>query len=272
MTVLEKILNNRKLLLEKEKQLLPENKLRQSIDAVIESGYAPVDFLQAYNFDMPFLIAEIKKSSPSKGIICEDFNPEYIAGAYKASIHVKAISVLTEPDFFSGSYGYIKTAKEAAGKPVLMKDFIVDEYQIYRGYAEGASAVLLIAAVLSDPGIKKLAGLAFKLGMRVLFETHTADEYKRALDSGFDLIGINNRDLKTFVTDIHTTVKIIDAEGKPENKIVISESGINSKDDIRSLREGGSDGFLIGEQFMKQKDIERAIADLFGESHVQASG
>jgi indole-3-glycerol phosphate synthase len=265
-TVLEKIVNNRRLLLEKEKQNLPLSEMRRRVDDKITSGYTPVNFLHTRKPRNPFLIAEIKKASPSKGIIRADFNLDDIAKAYKSSAHVNAISVLTEPDFFSGSYDYLKKTKDIANKPVLMKDFIIDEYQLYRGFLEGASAALLIASVLSNSEIETLAQLAHSLNMKILFEAHTTAEYKRALDFNLNLIGINNRDLTTFVTDIHTTVKIIDAEGKAKDKIIISESGINSMDDIRVLRENGADGFLIGERFMKQNDIERAIDDLFGAS------
>jgi indole-3-glycerol phosphate synthase len=270
-TILEKIVNNRKQLLGKEKQLLPLKELRQKVDFKIGSGYKPADFLSAREYNKSFLIAEIKKASPSRGIIREEFNLDYITGAYKSSAHVNAISVLTEPDFFSGSYNYINKTKTVANKPVLMKDFIIDEYQIYRGFFEGASAVLLIADVLNDREIEMLSRLAFNLNLKILFEIHNNSEYKRALNLNFDLIGINNRDLKTFITDINTTIKIIEALGKPERKIIISESGINSKDDIRVLRAGGADGFLIGERFMKQKDIEAAIADLFGERNEASS-
>jgi indole-3-glycerol phosphate synthase len=266
-TILEKIVNNRRLLLEKEKQLLPLKELRQKVDSKMESGYKPADFFSAREFKKPFLTAEIKKASPSRGIIREEFNLDYIAGAYKSSGHVNAISVLTEPDFFSGSYDYIKMTTVIANKPVLMKDFIIDEYQIYRGFFEGASAVLLIADVLNDSEIKILSRLALELNLKILFETHNASEYKRALNLNFDLIGINNRDLKTFITDINTTIRIIDALGKSEGKIIISESGINSKEDIRVLSAGGADGFLIGERFMRQRDIASAIDDLFGDSN-----
>ncbi len=266
-TVLEKIVNNRKLLVEKEKQYFPLNELRRKVDFMIESGYRPAYFTYSCRVIKPFLIAEIKKASPSKGTIREDFDIDSIAGAYKASRYVNAISVLTEPDFFSGSYDNIRKTKAVTGKPVLMKDFIFDEYQVYRGFLEGASAVLLIADILKDSEIETLSRLAGNLYLKILFETHTEAEYRRAFNFDFDLIGINNRDLKTFFTDISTTVRIIEKAGKPGDKLIISESGINSKDDIRVLSSGGADGFLIGERFMRRKDIGSAIADLFGESN-----
>ena len=272
MQILEKIVNNRRLLLEKEKQNISLTEIRENVDIIIERGYVPVDFLLGRNPGKPFLVAEIKKASPSKGLIRKDFDVCDIAGVYRDSQYVNAISVLTEPEFFLGSYDYLRDTVETANKPVLMKDFIVDEYQLYRGFLEGASAALLIAAVLTDAEISRLARIAGELNMTVLFEIHTAEEYRRAMDFNFPLIGINNRDLNSFITDVYTTVRIIDSEGKPEGKVVISESGINSRDDIRELGAGGADGFLIGERFMRENDIEAAIADLFGDRNEQAAG
>ena len=134
MTVIEQIVNNRKRVLEKEKESLSLKEIRQKAEDLLESHYRPPDFLNTHNSEKPFLIAEIKKSSPSKGIIREDFNLDDIAKAYKSSVHVNAISVLTEPDYFSGSYEYIKKVQDTANKPVLMKDFIFDEYQVFKGF------------------------------------------------------------------------------------------------------------------------------------------
>lgn len=263
--ILDDIVANRKKLLEKEKEVLNAEVLRKEAERKSDSGYRPADFLHSYSSDLPFLIAEIKKSSPSKGVIRENFDAGLIAEVYGRSEAVNAISVLTEPDYFSGRYEYIKTAKEAAGKPVLMKDFVVDEYQILRAFLEGASAVLLIAAVLDDTDIKNLAGLASGLGIKVLFEVHTAAEYKRALDLGFKVIGINNRDLKTFSVDINNTLKILVSGAKPDNGVVISESGIRTAEDVQRLFNNGVDGFLIGESFMSQENIQDAIYGLFGD-------
>jgi indole-3-glycerol phosphate synthase len=262
-TFLEEIINNRRVLLDEEKKLSSmEETAKKAID-LFESGYRPVDFLNTYNSETPFLIAEIKKSSPSKGLIRKEFILEEIINSYKSSGHVNAISVLTEPEYFSGSYDYLSSASKTAGKPVLMKDFIFEEYQIFKGFLSGASAILLIAAILNDDQLKSLSGLAHKLNMRVLFEVHTANEYRRALKYNFGLIGINNRDLKTFKTDINTTISILEKEGRPDSGIIISESGIDSKEKIHLLRNIGTDGFLVGEQFMKHSNINSAITDLF---------
>jgi indole-3-glycerol phosphate synthase len=271
-TLLEEIINNRRKLLGKEKQSEPLKKIMQKAEELFNSGYRPVDFLITHNRKKPFLIAEIKKSSPSKGIIRKEFNLDEIINAYKSSSYVNAISVLTEPQYFSGNYDFLKRTSINAGRPALMKDFILDEYQVFRGFLERASAVLLIAAVLTDDEIENLAALAHKLKMKVLLETHTAAEYRRALNFNFNIIGINNRDLKTFVTDIRTTIKILESGDKPKEKIIISESGINSKEDVSLLWDNGVDGFLIGERFMKQKNIEAAIAGLFGVIHEKTSG
>jgi indole-3-glycerol phosphate synthase len=269
-TILEEIINSRNTRLEREKESEPLADIAEKAGDLFNSGYRPVDFLHTFSNKKPFLIAEIKKSSPSKGLIRKDFDLDEIIASYKFSGHVNAISVLTEPDYFSGSYDYLKQTVKLSGKPVLMKDFIFDEYQIFKGFIAGASAILLIAAVLNDEKSTQLADLAHRLGMKVLFEIHTSAEYKRALNIDFKIIGINNRDLKTFATDIRSTIKILESGGKPANKVIISESGINSKEDISLLRNGGADGFLIGESFMKQKNIPTAIEDIFGESNGQA--
>ena len=265
MTVLEKIVNNRLQLLEIEKQTYSIKDVRLEVEKCMESGYRPTAFYNKPEKDDIFLIAEIKKSSPSKGVIRKDFDVAHIANAYKKSAFVNGISVLTEPHFFMGSYEYIDRAKSVAEKPILMKDFIVDSYQIYRGYLAGASAALLIASILEDAQIEKFLKIAKELNMDILFEVHSSAEYKRALNFDIDLIGINNRDLKTFITDIKNTIKIIEKVGKFKDKAIISESGINAKEDIRLLAASGADGFLIGEKFMKSGNIEKSIASLFGD-------
>jgi indole-3-glycerol phosphate synthase len=224
----------------------------------------PPEFLRAGKENAPFLIAEIKKASPSKGLIRENFNVAEIAEAYQKSASVDAISILTEPDFFYGSYENIRLAAAMTDKPILMKDFIIDPYQIYKGFILGASAVLVIASVTDDLLYKKFKKITDKLNMGILFEVHTIQEYKRALRLGADKIGINNRNLKTFVTDINNTIMILEKAGKPGGTAVISESGINTRDDITRLMNCGVDGFLIGERFMKEQDICLAIRDLFG--------
>lgn len=265
MTILKTIIKNRKKLIEAEKLEFPLKDAKSAAEERIHAGYTPPAFFRAWKSGTPFLIAEIKKASPSKGVIRKDFDAVEIADAYNRSAGVSAISILTEPDFFQGSYGNITLARTVTDKPVLMKDFIIDPYQIYRGFILGASAFLVISSVTDNLQFKKFKKTAEKLSMDILFEVHTAQEYKRALRLGADKIGINNRDLKTFITDINNTIMIIEKAGKPAGTAVISESGINTKDDIIRLINCGADGFLIGERFMKERDISRAIGDLFGE-------
>ncbi|MDY6969283.1 MAG: indole-3-glycerol phosphate synthase TrpC, partial [Spirochaetota bacterium] len=258
MTVLNKIVKNRLKRIHEEKKNLSMAELKDNATVLLESGYRPKDFLDRYNNKKLFLIAEIKKSSPSKGLIRENFDIIDIINSYNNSHTVDAISILTEPDYFSGNYEYIKSAKEISEKAVLMKDFIIDPYQIYKGFLLGASAVLLIASILDDSQIEEYLNVASELGIKVIFETHTVQEYKRAANFDIEIIGINNRDLKTFVTDINNSIRIIEAVGKNEDMIIISESGIDSQEDIKLLSNSGIDGFLIGERFMKFRDIEGA--------------
>lgn len=271
MAVLEKIVQNRIKLIEKEKKIYPLKNMIQDIERLLESGYRPTAFYNSIRESSPFLIAEIKKASPSKGLIREDFNPVKIAEVYDSSFSVKAISILTEPDYFQGRYEYIDHVKNITKKPLLMKDFIIDPYQIYRGFLNGASAVLLIASVLDDTQIESLLKVTNDLNMDVLFEVHSVPEYRRASDFGINIIGINNRDLKTFVTDIYTTVRVLEEAGKSKDEKIISESGIKSKEDVKLLLEHNVDGFLIGETFMKSSNIGESICKLFGEAYENTS-
>ncbi len=264
MTILTRIIKNRKRLIEAEKAALPLEELKRAAEDLLLSRNAPPAFLRPGKPGKPFLIAEIKKSSPSKGLIRNDFNVREIAAVYHRSEAVTAMSILTEPDFFLGGYDNITLARSISGKPVLMKDFIIDPYQIYRGFTLGASAILVIASVVDDSLFKKFRKITEKLKMDILFEVHTIQEYKRAIRIGADIIGINNRNLKNFNTNINNTITIIQKAGKPDSAAVISESGINTRDDIKRLTDSGVDGFLIGERFMKERDIGRAIEDLFG--------
>lgn len=264
MSILDEIVANRKRLIDEEEQTLPLSGLIKRAEDMLESGYVPTPFINSTDFKLPFLIAEIKKRSPSKGLIREDFDVASIAGAYNDSAPVNGISILTEPDYFGGSYENCEIARTITSKPILMKDFIIDEYQIYKAFVIGASAVLFIASVLDNVKSLGLSMVAEKLGLAVLFETHDNSEYSRALEGGYTIIGINNRDLKTFNTDIRNSIDIVEQNGKPKNGIVISESGIHSREDIKQLLEGGVDGFLIGERFMKSPDIAASIEGLFG--------
>ena len=269
--ILNTIVASRKDRIHAERKSVPFSDIKEKAEKKIKDGYTPVDFLAWYSEKEPFLIAEIKKASPSKGLLRKDFNVDSISRAYHGSPFVRAISVLTEPDFFSGTYENISAAVSVPGDaggrrlPVLMKDFIIDQYQVYRGFLEGASAVLLIASLLSDADIAVLRSAADVLRMHVLFEVHSSDEYRRANELGFRLIGINNRDLDTFQVDVRATARILESCGKKEGTVVISESGIHSTEDLRFLLGAGADGFLIGEYFMKSANIADAIRSLCGD-------
>jgi len=196
------------------------------------------------------IIAEVKKASPSKGIICEQFYPVDIARQYQDS-GAAALSVLTEEKYFLGSLDYLQQIKEATAIPVLRKDFIFDPYQVYEARARGADAILLIAAMLEYRQLQDLMALSGRLSLCCLLEVHNERELETALSLEADVIGINNRDLNTFKTDISTTLRLI--RMMPQGKTVISESGLAQREDIMTLRDAGVDAFLIGETFMKEK-------------------
>lgn len=208
----------------------------------------------------PFLIAEVKKASPSKGVIREDFDPIKIAIAYEKA-GAGAISVLTDEKYFKGHKDYIKQVKEAVDLPVLRKDFIVDEKQIEETKALGADIILLIARILNEEKLKRFYSLSKEAGLDVLLEIHNKEEFYLAKKLGFKIIGINNRDLKSFETSIQKTLEIIENE-EIKDLFIISESGIESSSDIKFLFSNGVKGFLVGESLMKKSDIETATREL----------
>ena len=212
------------------------------------------------------MIAEIKKASPSKGVIREDFKPEEIAPCYEG-LGAACISVLTDKRFFQGSFEILQTVRKSSELPLLCKDFIISAYQIYKARVFGADAILLIAAILSDDDLIYLKKIADNLRMSVLVEVHNGNEIERILRlKSFNLIGINNRDLKTFQTDLKTSIDLMNIYSdifSKHNIIPISESGINSAEDLESLRSIGVKGVLIGERFMKDSDIEKSFKKLF---------
>lgn len=205
------------------------------------------------------VIAEVKKASPSQGVIREDFDPIEIAKTYETH-GASAISVLTEENFFHGSFNYLKRIREVATVPLLCKDFIFDEYQIYQARVFGADAFLLISVVLDNNELNNLLKIGKELEMEAVVEVHNLEELGRVLHTEAEIIGINNRDLKTFKTDIMTTTRL--AKEIPEDRIVVSESGIRSREDILRLRETGVNAFLIGESLMRERDIGRKLAEL----------
>ena len=205
------------------------------------------------------LIAEIKKASPSKGVIRTDFDPVKIASVYE-ECPVSAVSVLTEEDFFQGRLSFLRAVKDVTSRPVLRKDFIVDEYQIYESGVNGADAILLIAAILDKGQAGEYLRLAGELGLHVLFEVHNEGDLEKALAAGAGVIGINNRDLETLRIDLSTTLRL--KKDIPGGKIIVSESGIGGRDDVLKLAGAGVDAMLIGTSLMEAEDIGRKVGTL----------
>ena len=256
--ILDKIVDDVKIDLAAKKKLVPlaEMKKRASVQT------PPLDFAAGLRGDKVRLIAEVKKASPSKGIICPDFNPVNIAKIYAAN-GAAAISVLTEPKYFQGSPDYLRDIKNAlAAKPLplLRKDFISDPYQVYEARAYGADCLLLIVAMLSPAQLSELLQLSQQLGMMNLVEVHNTVELEIALNSGAAVIGINNRDLNTFKVDLKTTSILCPLI--PADRLVVSESGIKTRKDIQQLQEWGVNAALIGEALMTSHDIAAKMKEL----------
>ena len=207
------------------------------------------------------VIAEIKKASPSQGVIREDFDPAAIAASYQKG-GAACLSVLTDVDFFQGEDSFLEAARKACDLPVLRKDFIVDPYQVVESRAIGADCVLLIAAVLDDDQMEELDEVASEFGMDVLIEVHNRDELERTLPLGNALVGINNRDLHSFDTRLETTWDLL--EHVPEDRLVVTESGIHTPEDVAAMRERGVEAFLVGETLMRAEDPGARLVELFG--------
>lgn len=210
----------------------------------------------------PAVIAEVKKASPSKGIIRENFDPAEIAESY-ARGGATCLSVLTDERFFQGHDDYLGQARVRSGLPVLRKDFIIDPYQVYESRLIGADAILLIAAALSDEELMDLSTLATGLNLDILLEVHDREELDRALKLPLSLIGINNRNLRTFETSLDTTLNLLQAI--PDDRLVVTESGIHSPEDVMLMRQNNVHTFLVGEAFMRADDPGARLAELFFE-------
>jgi indole-3-glycerol phosphate synthase len=208
----------------------------------------------------PAVIAEIKKASPSKGVMRENFQPAEIARSYEKG-GASCLSVLTDIDFFQGSDEYLQQARNACSLPVLRKDFMIDPYQVYEARAIGADCILLIVAALNDSQMQELNDLAQQLGMDVLVEVHDAAELQRALALSTTLIGINNRDLRSFTTSLDTTLNLLATI--PDDRIVVTESGIHTPQDVKLMRDNGVNTFLVGEAFMVAEDPGEKLHELF---------
>lgn len=206
------------------------------------------------------VIAEVKKASPSQGVIRADFNPAAIAESYE-KYGASCLSVLTDSEFFQGSAEYFAQAREAATLPMLRKDFMLDDYQIYESRAMGADCILLIAAALEDGLMQDLAGRAQELKMDVLIEVHDAQELDRGLSLNMPMIGINNRNLRNFETSLSSTIDLLDSI--PDSVLVVTESGIHTEDDVGLMREHNVNSFLVGEAFMRAEEPGKRLEELF---------
>lgn len=237
-----------------------KNKKFRSIDEyreLIKKMPKPISFYEAMKKPGLSIIGEIKKASPSKGIIKEHFNPNAIAKVYEKA--VDAISILTEENYFLGKLSYINEISQNCTLPILRKDFITDEKEIYEGRVSGASAILLIVGILNDIELKHFIQITNELDMDPLVEVHNEKEVKRAIAAGADIIGINNRNLNDFSVDLDNTIKL--RKIIPDNKLVISESGINKIEHIKQLKESKIDGVLVGESFMRSENIKEKAED-----------
>jgi len=256
--ILDQIVADNSLELEARKRSLPLAELQRMALA----QPTPLDFASVLRGDRIQFIAEVKKASPSKGIIRADFNPVEIAQTY-ASNGASAISVLTESRHFQGSLNYLKNIRDALGDeqlPLLRKDFLSDPYQVYESRAYGADSLLLIVAILTPEKLEELLELSHKLNMSCLVEVHNEAELKIALRSQATIIGINNRDLNTFIVDITTTERLRPLI--PADRIVVSESGIKEHSDMEKLRQWGVNAVLIGESLMSAPDIATKMKEL----------
>jgi indole-3-glycerol phosphate synthase len=244
-------------------------KKRKSLEAVRDDAFTRVltrDFEGALRAKIAAgqaaVIAEIKKASPSKGVIREDFEPADIAQSY-AENGAACLSVLTDRQFFQGSGDYLKQARASCDLPVLRKDFMVDPYQVYESRALGADCILLIAACLDDAQMVELENIARSLDMAVLVEVHDRDELQRALKLKTPLLGINNRNLRTFEVSLDTTLGML--ADVPKDRLLVTESGIVGSDDVKKMRAAGVHAFLVGEAFMRAKEPGEALAALFSD-------
>jgi indole-3-glycerol phosphate synthase len=253
--VLEKIVATRRARIAEAKARAPLAELETAAAARADFR----DFAAAISGSTLRVIAELKKASPSRGLLRADYGPAEIARGYEAA-EASALSVLTEEDYFGGTLEDLRRAREAVRLPVLRKDFIVDEYQVFESAAAGADALLLIVAALSDTQLKRLLALSARLGLAALVEVHDEAELDRAIAAGAKIIGVNNRDLKTLDVDLATSFRL--RPRIPAGCLAVSESGIQSPADLRRLSEARFDAALIGERFLSAADPGRELAEM----------
>ena len=257
-TILDEIVAAKRREIQQAKARVPEAALRERL-----ADAPPVcDFLGALAKSGPIrLIAEVKKASPSKGLIREDFHPVQIAQTYEKH-GAACVSVLTDGPYFQGSLDYLSRIRASVRLPLLRKDFIVDQYQVLQARAAGADAVLLIAECLTDGALKELHDTIIELGMTPLVELYESDNLPRVLDVGARLVGINNRDLRTFQVDLKHTLRL--RRQIPDDRVVVGESGIRTRQDVERLESAGVNAILVGESLMGREDIGSAVDELLG--------
>jgi indole-3-glycerol phosphate synthase len=257
-TILDRIVEARRASVAHRKRVLPDVALK----IAAEKAPAARNFVEALTRDGFNVIAELKKASPSKGMLRVDYAPSALAPQLEAG-GAAALSVLTEEEFFLGSLADLKEAKKAVQIPILRKDFIFDPWQVWEARAAGADTFLLIVAVLSDANLRELIELGRSLGMEPLIEAHSREEAQRAVSVGARIIGVNNRDLRTFDVRLETSLELV--ELIPEECVAVSESGLHNREDLTRLRKAGFDAFLIGEHFMKSADPGLPLRELIGQ-------
>ena len=259
--ILEEIVAHKRIEVAAQKEQMPPRKLYAEVERMMAEGVEKRSMSQALTKDDYGIIAEFKRKSPSKGWIKEDGKPEEIPLSYEQN-GAAALSILTDEKYFGGSLDFVRKARPLVNLPILRKDFIVDEYQIFQARHVGADAVLLIAADLSKQEVRSLTALAHDLQLEVLLELHSEHELDYA-DIDVDALGVNNRNLGTFVTNVENSFRL--AAQLPQDKVLVSESGIGNSETIRLLREAGYRGFLIGESFMKTDNPGEALKNFISQ-------
>ena len=261
--ILKKIIKRKLEEVEERRALVSLVDMKRRVERA-KNALAPRSFVYALQRKIQAgqsaVIAEIKKASPSKGVMRENFNPADIAISYEKG-GAACLSVLTDVDFFQGSDAYLNEARENCALPVLRKEFIIDPYQVYEARGMGADCILLIVACLTDEQLKELSELAIQLEMDVLVEVHDSEELQRALPLNLPMIGINNRNLRTFETSLETTIELL--KQIPDDCIVVTESGIHSKEDVALMQKHNVNAFLVGEAFMRADEPGEKLAELF---------
>lgn len=255
--ILDEICAHKREEVEAAKQATPLGTLKKRIGEV----NAPRDFRVALRAAGISLIAEVKKASPSRGVLREDMDPLELAGLYERA-GASAISVLTDEKYFQGSLANLTAVRRHVKVPCLRKEFVIDEYQIYEARAAEADAILLIARILSDAQLKDFLALSSELKMAALVETHDAHEIERAIKAGAHILGINNRDLSTFNVDLNTTLDL--KRHVPGGHVLVSESGIHAREHVQLLEDGGIDAILVGESLVTSDNIAGKIRELLG--------